>query len=89
MNKKLYLPFLMALVLAFTSCSKKMGELNADYFKVTPLPLVAVGGQVPTTINGTFPEKYFNKKSVVTVTPVLVYQGGETAGVPFTIKEKK
>ncbi|MDO5572231.1 MAG: hypothetical protein Q4F97_12335 [Bacteroidales bacterium] len=89
MNKKLYLPLLMALVLAFTSCSKKMGELSADYFKVTPLPLVAVGGQVPTTINGTFPEKYFNKKSVVTVTPVLVYEGGETAGTPFLYQGEK
>lgn len=79
MNKKLYMPLLMAFVVAFSSCNKKMGELSSDYFKVTPQPLVAVGGQVPATINGTFPEKYFNKKSVVTVTPVLVYAGGETA----------
>lgn len=89
MNKKLYLPLLMAFVLAFTSCSKKMGELDANYFTVTPQPLVAVGGQVPATINGTFPEKYFNKKSVVTVTPVLVYEGGETAGTPYVYQGEK
>ena len=89
MNRKLYLPLLMALVLAFTSCSKKMGELSADYFTVTPNPLVAVGGQVPATINGTFPEKYFDKKSVVTVTPVLVYAEGETAGTPFVYQGEK
>ena len=89
MNRKLYMPLLMALVLVFTSCNKKMGELSSDYFKVTPTPLVAVGGQVPATINGTFPEKYFNKKSVVTVTPVLVYAGGETASTPFVYQGEK
>jgi tetratricopeptide (TPR) repeat protein len=89
MNRKLYLPLLMALVLAFTSCSKKMGELSSDNFTVTPQPLVAVGGQVPATINGTFPEKYFDKKSVVTVTPVLVYAEGETAGTPFVYQGEK
>ena len=37
MTKKLYLPLLMAMVVAlFSSCSKKMGELSADYFTVTP-----------------------------------------------------
>ena len=66
MTKKLYLPFLMAMVVALmTSCSKKMGELSSDYFTVTPQVLEAVGGKVPATINGKFPEKYFNKKAVV------------------------
>ena len=49
-----------------------MGELSSDYFTVTPQVLEAVGGKVPATINGKFPEKYFNKKAVVEVTPVLV-----------------
>ena len=31
------------------------------------------------TIKGTFPEKYFDKKTTVTATPVLTYTGGETA----------
>ena len=53
MTKKLYLPFLMAMVVALmTSCSKKMGELSSDYFTVTPQVLEAVGGKVPATING-------------------------------------
>ena len=48
MTKKLYLPLLMAMVVAlFSSCSKKMGELSADYFTVTPQVLEAVGGKVP------------------------------------------
>ena len=31
------------------------------------------------TIKGTFPAKYFDKKTTVTATPVLTYAGGETA----------
>ena len=85
MTKKLYLPLLMAMVVAlFSSCSKKMGELSADYFTVTPQVLEAVGGKVPATINGKFPEKYFNKKAVVEVTPVLKWNGGEAKGQPAT-----
>lgn len=81
MTKKLYLPFLMAMIVALmTSCSKKMGELSSDYFTVTPQVLEAVGGKVPATINGKFPEKYFNKKAVVEVTPVLKWNGGEAKG---------
>ena len=90
MTKKLYLPLLMAMVVAlFSSCSKKMGELSADYFTVTPQVLEAVGGKVPATINGKFPEKYFNKKAVVTVTPVLRYPGGEAWGTSYTYQGEK
>ena len=90
MSKKLYLPLLMAMVVAlFSSCSKKMGELSADYFTVTPQVLEAVGGKVPATINGKFPEKYFNKKAVVEVTPVLKWNGGEAKGQPATFQGEK
>ena len=90
MTKKLYLPLLMAIVVAlFSSCSKKMGELSADYFTVTPQVLEAVGGKVPATINGKFPEKYFNKKAVVEVTPVLKWNGGEAKGQPATFQGEK
>ena len=90
MTKKLYLPLLMAMVVAlFSSCSKKMGELSAEYFTVTPQVLEAVGGKVPATINGKFPEKYFNKKAVVEVTPVLKWNGGEAKGQPATFQGEK
>ena len=57
---------------AMSSCSK-LGDLSADNFKVTPTPLEAIGGEVPATINGVFPEKYMKKKAVVTVTPASSY----------------
>ncbi len=77
-----------ATALVLTSCGK-LGNLSADNFKVTPTPLEAVGGQVPATINGTFPEKYMKKKAVVTVTPVLKYEGGEVEGQSATFQGEK
>ena len=89
MTKKLYLPLLMALVVALSSCSSKMGELSSDYFTVTPQVLEAIGGKVPATINGKFPEKYFNKKAVMEVTPVLKWNGGEAKGQPAVFQGEK
>ena len=89
MIKKLYLPLLMALVVALSSCNKKMSELSSDYFTTTPQVLEAVAGKVPVTINGKFPEKYFNKKAVVEVTPVLRWNGGEAKGQPAVFQGEK
>ena len=77
-----------ASVLVLTSCSK-LGKLGADNFNVTPTPLEAVGGQVPATINGTFPTTYMKKKAQVTVTPVLKYEGGEAVGQSSTFQGEK
>lgn len=89
MIRKLYLPLLTAVMFVFASCSSKMGELSSEYFTTTPQVLEAVGGQVPVTINGKFPEKYFKKKAVVTVTPVLKWNGGEAKGQPITFQGEK
>jgi Flp pilus assembly protein TadD len=55
---------------------KHMEELNA---KVEPQPLIVRGDMVEINLSGTFPQKYFHKKVVVEATPVLTYDGGETA----------
>ena len=88
MIKKLYLPLVALLVLAFSSCSK-MGELSADYFTTNPEVLEAVGGKVPVTITGKFPEKYFKKNATVEVTPVLRWDGGEAKGQPAKFQGEK
>ena len=61
---------------------------NADQidFKVTPEVLETHAGKVDVTINGRFPEKYFNKKVTLTATPVLKYNGGETKYKPVTVQ---
>lgn len=83
------MPLLVAMVAVLTSCGSKLGELSSDYFTTNPQVLEAVGGKVPVTINGKFPEKYFNKKAVVTVTPVLKWDGGQAVGTPATFQGEK
>ena len=56
----------------------KMKDTASDVrHDVTPSPLEMHGGKVDITINTTFPGKYFNKKALLVVTPVLTYEGGE------------
>lgn len=89
MMKKICFPLLLTLLAVLSSCSSKMGALSSDYFTVTPQVLEAVGGKVPATISGRFPEKYFNKKAIVEVTPVLRWNGGEAKGQPSTFQGEK
>ncbi|MCF0194473.1 MAG: hypothetical protein HUK00_04775 [Bacteroidaceae bacterium] len=87
--KKIFNIVLMGVaVMAATSCSK-LGALSADNFKVTPTPLEANAGVVQATINGTFPEKYMKTNAVVTVTPVLKYEGGEAVAASQTFQGEK
>ncbi|MBP5714563.1 MAG: tetratricopeptide repeat protein [Prevotella sp.] len=78
MQKKHFILLSAATVMLLSSCSSKLGELSADNFTVTPNPLETQAGTVPATINGHFPEKYMNKKAVVTVIPELRYSNGQT-----------
>lgn len=88
MNRKsnyLSLLLVMAVALLATSCSSRLKPLTQNNFNVTPSPMETVGNQVPVTINGTFPEKWFNKNAVVTVTPVIKYAGNrEVVGTPYS-----
>ncbi len=88
MQIKGYLSIALVGTLSLTSCSK-MGELSADNFTATPSPMEATGGKVAVTINGRFPEKYMKKKAVVTVTPVLRYNGQSTQGQSATFQGEK
>ena len=88
MQTKFYFSLALAGTLALTSCNK-LGELSADNFTVTPSPLEAVGGKVPVTINGRFPEKYMKKKAVVTVVPELRYENGKAVGQSATFQGEK
>ena len=80
--------FKVSLVLAvgaltFTGCNcfKKMAKNREDVnLTCTPEVLVLNNGKVDADITVTFPEKYFNAKAVVKVTPVIVFEGGEVAG---------
>lgn len=89
MQKKNLLFLSATSILMLTSCSSKLGALSSDNIKVVPNPLETEAGQVPVTINGTFPEKYMKKKAVVTVTPVLRYNGQSVSGNSATFQGEK
>ena len=89
MLKKLSLVFACAAVVALSSCSSKMGAMKSEYFTVTPGVLEVVGSEVPVTVDGKFPAKVFKKKAVLTVTPVLKYEGGEAMAEPVTFQGVK
>ena len=78
--RSFFILILAAVLMSGCSGLNKMKK-NSDLIKyeVTPQVLEAHAGLVNVTINGTFPEKYFDKKTTVQVTPVLTYAGGETA----------
>jgi Flp pilus assembly protein TadD len=63
--------------------------VQPEQVTVNPSPLVVVGDQVDASITGTFPVKKFSKKAVLTITPVLVYEGGEAVGTPVTYVGEK
>ena len=63
--------------------------MSSKYFAVTPQVLEAVNGEVPVTISGTFPEKFFPKKAVITATPVLKWDGGSVNGESYTFIGEK
>ena len=71
----------VVLTLSGCNCFKKMAK-NQDDVKLTCTPEVLVlnNGKVDADIAVTFPEKYFNAKAVLKVTPVIVFEGGEVAG---------
>ncbi len=78
--RSFFILILAAFFLASCSGLNKMKKEAGDIkYEVTPKVLEAHGGMVNVTIKGTFPEKYFNKKATLEVTPVLTYTGGETA----------
>lgn len=89
MRKNLILTLSACSLVLMTSCSK-LGKLSADNFSVTPNPLETVGGKVPATVEGQFPEKFMNKKATVTVVPELRYGNGQVVkGQAVTFQGEK
>ncbi len=83
---------LAAATLAFSSCNcfKQMAQHKDDVkLTCTPEVLELNNGVVAADINVTFPEQYFNKKAVLKVTPVLVFEGGELAAAPVYLQGSK
>ncbi len=89
MDKKLGLSLLLGSALMLTGCGKKMNQFAADYFTTNPNPLEVVGQNVPATVTGRIPAKFFQKNATVTVTPYLTYGNTEKAAPSMTFQGEK
>ena len=82
------LVFLLA-VFVLSSCgglNKMKKDANLVKYEVTPKVLEAHAGEVSIAVKGTYPPKYFNKKAILELTPVIKYPGGETALNKITLQ---
>ena len=75
---KLFSAAILGLAAVACSSPQKMAEMAESVIvKCEPAVLEVVGGEIDATITVTYPEKYFNAKAILEVTPVVVYEGGE------------
>jgi len=85
--KNLAIFILAAAVLS--SCgglNKMVKDSGTVDYQVTPTVLEMHGGEVDVKVDVNYPAKYFNKKAVVTLTPVVRYEGGEKALEPLVLQ---
>lgn len=89
MDKKIAFSMLLGSAVMLTGCGKKMNQFAADYFSTNPNPLEVVGQNVPATVTGNIPPKFFVKNATVTVTPYLTFDNQELAGSSMTFQGEK
>ena len=78
-----------ASVMAFAILTSCGTAVQPEKVTVNPSPLAVVGNLVEADITGTFPVKKFGTKAVLTVTPVLKYNGTEAVGQSVTYVGEK
>lgn len=69
-----------------------LSELDNQFFTTSPETLETLetlGGKVPVTIRGRFPQQWFVEEAVVEVTPVLKWSGGEARGLSYTFQGER
>ena len=80
--------YILIAVVLMSSCGLEnmASKYNTVGFTATPPTLEAHAGKVALSLDAIFAERYFAKKATVDFTPVLVYNGGETAFKTITIQ---
>ena len=94
MKKVLKIFAIVAMVVSAVACSSaaKMAEETGSTGVVItcdPEVLEVVAGTVTATITAEVPAEYFHKKAILTVTPVIVYDGGEAAAEDLVYQGEK
>ena len=77
---------LAALLASCASLEKMKKGASSIQYKVTPEVLETHAGKVALAIKGNVPAKLWDKKCTAVITPVLVYEGGETVFPSITVQ---
>lgn len=92
MKKIVRFTSIAVVLMAAISCSSasKMAKLANDVTVTSdPEVLTVVADKINTNLNFSFPNGYFNPKAILLVTPVIVYDGSESAGKPLGYQGEK
>ncbi len=84
-TKTLYI-LIAATFLSSCGLENMASKFNTVDFTTTPPTLQVHGGKVTISLDASFAEKYFAKQAAVNFTPVLIYNGGETAFKTITVQ---
>lgn len=87
MKRVFILSTIITVMLAFVACGGSVKQ--PEGITVNPSPLKVVGNKVDCEITGSFPVKSFPKVAILTVTPVLKYEGGEATSESKTFIGEK
>ncbi len=83
---KIFFNLLLSTFLVSCGLENMASKYNTVDFITTPPTLQAHAGKVNLTLDANFAQKYFAKQATVDFTPVLTYEGGETAFKTITIQ---
>ena len=85
-----FLSVVMGLAAVACSSPEKMAEQAENVIvKCNPEVLEVVAGNIDAAVTVTYPEDYFHPKAILTVTPVIVFEGGEQAMEPYVFQGEK
>ena len=82
----------IAVIALFSGCNglnKMKKSASGIKYEVKPEVLELQGGKVGLTLEASYPAKFFNKKAIVTATPVLKTPSGDVEFKPITLQGEK
>lgn len=81
--------FLVSAIMSSCGFKKMIKNYAKVNYEAVPAVLETHGGKIEVTIKGKIPAKYFHKKAVIEITPVLTYAGGTTTLKTIRLKGEK
>jgi len=87
--KSLAVVFIAATLVSGCALKKMKKKEKTLSYEVNPETLEVRGDSVSMVIKGVIPKKYFNKRAVTELKPLITFQGGEVALEPYKLKGTK